>query len=87
MKLAARLGEITPSLTLAVDSKAKAMKREGIDVISFSVGEPDFDTPAHIRAAAETALEQGKTRYGPVAGEPLLRETIAQKLQKDNQLN
>lgn len=86
MKLAARLGEITPSLTLAIDSKAKAMKREGIDVISFSVGEPDFDTPAHIRAAAITALDQGKTRYGPVAGEPKLREAIAQKLQKDNQL-
>lgn len=87
MKLAARLGDITPSLTLAIDSKAKAMRREGIDVISFSVGEPDFDTPAHIRAAAETALEQGKTRYGPVAGEPKLREVIAQKLQKDNHLN
>jgi aspartate aminotransferase len=86
MKLAARLGEITPSLTLAIDSKAKAMKREGIDVLSFSVGEPDFDTPVHIRAAAEAALEQGKTRYGPVAGEPKLREAIAQKLQRDNGL-
>jgi aspartate aminotransferase len=86
MELAARLGEITPSLTLAVDTKAKAMKREGIDVISFSVGEPDFETPAHIKAAAATALEQGKTRYGPVAGEPKLREAIANKLQADNQL-
>ena len=86
MKLAARLGEITPSLTLAVDTKAKAMKREGIDVISFSVGEPDFETPAHIKTAAKTALEQGKTRYGPVAGEPRLREAIANKLQSDNQL-
>ncbi|WP_416667606.1 pyridoxal phosphate-dependent aminotransferase [Egbenema bharatensis] len=86
MELAARLGEITPSLTLAVDTKAKAMKREGVDVISFSVGEPDFDTPAHIKAAAVTALEQGKTRYGPVAGEPKLREAIANKLQTDNQL-
>jgi aspartate aminotransferase len=73
-------------MTLAFDTKAKAMKREGIDVISFSVGEPDFDTPAHIRAAAEAALEQGKTRYGPAAGEPKLREAIAQKLQKDNLL-
>ncbi|GAB4227474.1 MAG: pyridoxal phosphate-dependent aminotransferase [Elainellaceae cyanobacterium] len=86
MKLAARLEEITPSLTLAIDSKAKAMRREGIDVISFSVGEPDFDTPAHIKAAAEKALEQGKTRYGPVAGEPQLKQAIAQKLQQDNQL-
>ncbi len=86
MKLAARVTQVTPSMTLAIDAKAKAMKREGIDVISFSVGEPDFDTPAHIRAAAETAIEQGKTRYGPAAGEPLLREAIAQKLQRDNNL-
>jgi aspartate aminotransferase len=86
MKLAARVGQVTPSLTLAIDSKSKAMKREGIDVLSFSVGEPDFDTPAHIRTAAETALEQGKTRYGPAAGEPKLREAIAQKLQRDNDL-
>jgi aspartate aminotransferase len=86
MKLAARLADITPSLTLAIDAKAKAMKQDGIDVISFSVGEPDFDTPPHIRAAAEAALEQGKTRYGPVAGEPKLREAIAHKLQTDNAL-
>ncbi|MEP0911735.1 pyridoxal phosphate-dependent aminotransferase [Leptolyngbya sp. GB1-A1] len=86
MKLAARIGDVTPSLTLAIDTKAKAMKREGIDVLSFSVGEPDFDTPAHIRAAAEAALKQGKTRYGAVAGEPRLREAIAHKLQQDNAL-
>jgi aspartate aminotransferase len=86
MKLAARVGQVTPSLTLAIDSKAKAMKRDGIDVLSFSVGEPDFDTPAHIRSAAETAMNQGKTRYGPAAGEPKLRGAIAQKLQRDNNL-
>ncbi len=86
MKLAARVGQITPSLTLAIDAKAKAMKAEGIDVCSFSAGEPDFDTPAHIRAAATAALESGKTRYGPAAGEPRLREAIAQKLQTDNAL-
>lgn len=86
MKLAARVGQVTPSLTLAIDAKAKAMKRDGIDVLSFSVGEPDFDTPSHIRAAAEAALTQGKTRYGPAAGEPKLREAIAQKLQRDNNL-
>jgi aspartate aminotransferase len=86
MKLAARVEKVTPSMTLAVDTKAKAMKQDGIKVYSFSVGEPDFDTPAHIKAAAEAALEQGKTRYGPVAGEPLLREAIAQKLQHDNKL-
>lgn len=86
MKLTARVQQVTPSMTLAIDTKAKAMKREGIDVISFSVGEPDFDTPIHIRAAAEAALEQGKTRYGAAAGEPRLREVIAQKLQRDNGL-
>lgn len=86
MKLAARVTQVTPSMTLAIDTKAKAMKREGIDVISFSVGEPDFDTPAHIRAAAEAALDQGKTRYGAAAGEPGLREAIALKLQRDNGL-
>jgi len=86
MKLAARVGRVTPSLTLAVDTKAKAMKAEGINVCSFSVGEPDFPTPAHIVAAAEKALEAGKTRYGPAAGEPKLREAIAQKLQKENLL-
>ncbi len=86
MKLATRIGQITPSLTLTIDAKAKAMKAEGIDVCSFSAGEPDFDTPAHIRAAAIKALNEGKTRYGPAAGEPKLREAIAQKLQKDNGL-
>lgn len=86
MKLAARLDDITPSLTLAIDSKAKAMRKEGIDVISFSVGEPDFDTPDHIKAAAVAALDNGKTRYGPVAGEPQLKQAISNKLQHDNQL-
>src|SRR3712207_3303598 len=86
MKLAARVEQVTPSMTLAIDAKAKAMKQEGIQVYSFSVGEPDFDTPPHIRAAAAAALEQGKTRYGPAAGEPKLREAIAHKLQTDNDL-
>jgi aspartate aminotransferase len=86
MELASRVGIVTPSLTLAVDAKAKAMKQEGIDICSFSAGEPDFDTPAHIRAAATTALEQGKTRYGQAAGEPKLRQAIANKLQRDNTL-
>jgi aspartate aminotransferase len=86
MKLAARVSQVTPSLTLAIDAKAKAMKREGIDICSFSAGEPDFDTPDHIKQAAADALKQGKTRYGPAAGEPLLREAIAQKLQRENHL-
>jgi aspartate aminotransferase len=87
MKLASRISQITPSLTLAIDAQAKAMKAQGVDICSFSAGEPDFETPAHIKAAAIKALEMGKTRYGPVAGEPALRAAIAEKLQVDNQLN
>lgn len=86
MKLAARIERVSPSMTLVIDSKAKAMKAEGIDVCSFSAGEPDFNTPKHIVEAAKAALDAGKTRYGPAAGEPRLRESIAQKLQRDNGL-
>lgn len=73
-------------MTLAISAKAKAMQADGIDVCSFSAGEPDFDTPAHICAAAKRALDQGKTRYGPAAGEPALRHAIANKLRSDNSL-
>ena len=86
IKLASRVGQVTPSLTLAVSAKAKAMKADGLDVCSFSAGEPDFDTPAHIKAAAQKALDQGKTKYGPATGEPGLRAAIAHKLQQDNGL-
>jgi aspartate aminotransferase len=87
MKLASRVGQIPPSITLAITAKGKAMKAEGIDVCSFSAGEPDFDTPAHIKLAAQKALEEGKTRYGPAAGEPQLRSAIARKLKTENQLD
>ncbi|WP_013320426.1 pyridoxal phosphate-dependent aminotransferase [Gloeothece verrucosa] len=87
MKLATRVGKVTPSLTLTIAAKAKAMKGQGIDVCSFSAGEPDFDTPTHIKEAAKLALDQGKTKYGPAAGEPKLREAIAKKLYQDNHLN
>jgi aspartate aminotransferase len=87
MKLATRVGQVTPSITLAIAAKAKQMKAEGIDVCSFSAGEPDFETPAHIKAAAVKALEEGKTRYGPAAGEPELRAAIAHKLQTENSLD
>ncbi|MDB9420694.1 pyridoxal phosphate-dependent aminotransferase [Microcystis aeruginosa CS-563/04] len=86
MKLASRVNQVTPSLTLAIDSLAKEMKKNGEDVCSFSAGEPDFDTPTHIKAAAKKALDEGKTRYGPAAGEAGLRKAIAQKLLRDNQL-
>ncbi|MGJ5674474.1 MAG: pyridoxal phosphate-dependent aminotransferase [Nostochopsis sp.] len=87
MKLAGRVSQVTPSITLAIAAKAKAMKGEGIDVCSFSTGEPDFDTPAHIKAAAQKALDEGKTKYGPAAGEPKLKEAIARKLKNDNGLD
>jgi aspartate aminotransferase len=86
MELAARVRQVSPSLTLAIAAKAKAMKADGIDVCSFSAGEPDFDTPKHIVEAAKVALDQGKTRYGAAAGEPKLRQAIANKLQNDNAL-
>ncbi|MBW4667811.1 MAG: pyridoxal phosphate-dependent aminotransferase [Cyanomargarita calcarea GSE-NOS-MK-12-04C] len=87
MKLAERVSQVTPSITLAIAAKAKAMKTEGIDVCSFSAGEPDFDTPAHIKAACVKALDEGKTKYGPASGEPKLREAIAQKLKRENGLD
>ena len=87
MELAARVDRVSPSITLAISAKAKAMQAKGIDVCSFSAGEPDFPTPKHICEAAKTALDEGKTRYGPAVGELRLREAIANKLQQDNHLN
>ncbi|WP_299484885.1 pyridoxal phosphate-dependent aminotransferase [Acaryochloris sp. IP29b_bin.137] len=87
MKLADRIGQVSASLTLAISAKAKAMRADGIDVLSFSAGEPDFDTPDHIKTAAKQALDEGKTKYGPAPGEPQLRAAIAHKLQRDNHLN
>lgn len=86
LALASRVMRVTPSMTLAIAAKAKAMTADGLPVCSFSAGEPDFDTPDHIKAAAKTALDQGKTRYGPAAGEPALRQAIAAKLQRENNL-
>jgi len=87
IQLADRLSQTQPSLSLEIAAKALAMKAAGIDVCSFSAGEPHFDTPNHIKAAAHQALEMGKTKYGPVAGEPHLRAAIAQKLQQENHLD
>ncbi|MGB5634805.1 MAG: pyridoxal phosphate-dependent aminotransferase [Waterburya sp.] len=87
MKLATRVNQVSTSITLAISAQAKAMKAEGIDVCSFSAGEPDFPTPKHICEAAKTALDEGKTRYGAVVGELRLRQAIANKLQQDNNLN
>lgn len=86
MKLAARVGQVKPSITLIISAQAKAMKADGVDVCSFSAGEPDFDTPTHIKDAAKKALDEGKTKYGPAPGEPLLRQAIAHKLRTENNL-
>jgi aspartate aminotransferase len=87
MDLAQRATILTPSLTLSIDSKAKAMKAEGIDVCGFGAGEPDFDTPEHIKKAAAEALASGFTKYTPSSGIPELRQAIADKLQADNKLS
>jgi len=79
--------EISPSPTMAIDSKAKEMKRQGIDVIGFGAGEPDFDTPQGIREAAIEAINGGHTRYTPAAGTIEVREAICAKLLKDNGLS
>ena len=86
MEISTRAAQLTPSLTLSIDSKAKAMKAEGIDVCGFGAGEPDFDTPEHIKRAAIEAIEAGFTKYTPSSGIPELRQAIAEKLATDNQL-
>lgn len=87
MDLAIRVSELTPSLTLAIDSKAKALRAEGVDVYSFGAGEPDFDTPEHIKAAAIDALNAGFTKYTPSSGMPELRAAISEKFKRDNGLD
>src|SRR5215831_9367959 len=84
--LADRMKTLAPSPTLAMQAKAKAMRAQGIDVISFGTGEPDFDTPARIKAAAISALESGQTKYTEVGGIPELRAAVCQKLKRDNGL-
>ena len=87
MEISERAAQLTPSLTLSIDSKAKAMKAEGLDVCGFGAGEPDFDTPEHIKRAAIEALEAGFTKYTPNAGIPELRQAISDKFAADNGLN
>ncbi len=82
-----RVKSVSPSLTLAVTSEVKRLKAEGEQVYGLAGGEPDFDTPAHIKAAAIQALEEGKTKYTPSSGIMELREAIAKKLKTDNNLN
>ena len=86
-KISHRAATLSPSLTLAIDSKAKQMKAEGLDVVGFGAGEPDFDTPQHIKDAAAKALAAGFTKYTPAAGIPELRQAIADKHQRENGLS
>lgn len=85
--IAKNVAELSPSLTLSITSQAKALKKQGVDVLSFGAGEPDFNTPAHITEAAIQALHDGQTRYTESAGLLELRESIATKLSVDNNIS
>jgi len=82
--IAERLNRISPSQTIAISSKARALQAAGRDIISLSAGEPDFDTPAHIKQAAIAAIEAGQTKYTDVAGTPALRRAVAEKFRRDS---
>ena len=81
------LSRVKPSATIAVTQKARELKAQGREIISLSVGEPDFDTPDNIKKAAIAAIERGETKYPPVLGIPQLREAIAQKFKRENGLD
>jgi len=85
-RLAERLKKINPSSTLAITSKAKKLKSEGKDIVTFAAGEPDFDTPDFIKNGAIEAIKSGFTKYTPTTGTPELKKTISQKFKKDNSL-
>jgi aspartate aminotransferase len=87
MELAKRVKGIKPSPTLAVDAKAKALQAQGVDIIGFGAGEPDFDTPDNIKEAAIKAIKAGFTKYTPAGGTEELKKAICQKLKKDNNLD
>ena len=86
-QLSDRLQRLAPSATLAMSQKSSEMKAQGIDVINMSVGEPDFNTPDHIKQAAKMAIDENYSHYSPVPGYPDLRQAIARKLERENQLH
>ncbi len=86
-KISSRVASLSPSLTLAITSKAKQMRAAGEDVVGFGAGEPDFDTPQHIKDAAAKALAAGFTKYTPSSGIPELRQAVADKFKRDNGLD
>ena len=85
--LSARTGRIKPSPTIAVSSRAQEMKADGRDVINLGSGEPDFDTPQHIKDAAVAAIANGQTKYTAVGGTPALKKAVVEKLQRENNLD
>ncbi|MBW4035543.1 MAG: pyridoxal phosphate-dependent aminotransferase [Proteobacteria bacterium] len=85
--IAARLNRISPSQTIAISTKARQLKAAGRDIISLSAGEPDFDTPAHIKQAAIAAIERGDTKYTDVAGTMELRRAVAAKFKRDSNID
>ena len=87
MPLSDRLNRLAPSATLAMSQRSGELKAQGVDVINMSVGEPDFNTPDHIKAAAIRAVEDNYSRYSPVPGYPALRQAIAAKLKTENGLD
>ena len=87
MKVSQRAQAVPPSATIAVTNRAKEMKAQGLDVLGFAAGEPDFDTPDFIKEAAIDALKKGQTKYTPAAGTPELRKAIAEKLKNENGLD
>jgi aspartate aminotransferase len=87
MRISQRTANITASATLAVSAKAKRMKAQGVDVVSFGAGEPDFDTPDFIKEAAKEGLDKGMTKYAPASGTLDLKKAVAEKLRQQNGLN
>ncbi|WP_406614929.1 pyridoxal phosphate-dependent aminotransferase [Candidatus Caldatribacterium sp.] len=86
VRISKRVQMIAPSATLSISAKAQELKRQGVDVISFSAGEPDFDTPSFIKEEAKRAIDAGFTKYTPTPGIPELREAICEKLKRENGL-
>ncbi|MDO9229920.1 MAG: pyridoxal phosphate-dependent aminotransferase [Syntrophales bacterium] len=84
--IADRLKKVAPSLTLAIDAKAKQMIKDGVDLVGFGVGEPDFNTPENIKEAGINAIKANKTRYTPASGIPELKAAVAEKFKKENGL-
>lgn len=85
-ELSARLNRLAPSATLAMSQRSNELKASGVDVVNLSVGEPDFNTPDHIKEAAKKAIDENYSRYSPVPGYPVLREAIVEKLKRENNL-